>query len=134
MSAEELLEVRTAVEHVYLDPLILRWLVELVRATREVDEVAIGASVRASLALERAVRAWALIHGRSYVDPADVTRLFIPVVAHRLVFEPFTLAAHGGLSYSDSLLEQVRVACLELAPMPEPQWSGSEVVPRRPSG
>ena len=44
-----------------------------------------GASVRASLALEGASRAWALLHGRSYVVPEDVERLFLPVVA-RLVF------------------------------------------------
>ena len=41
--------------------------------------------MRASLSLERAVRAWALIAGRSYVVPADVERLFEPVVGHRLV-------------------------------------------------
>ena len=58
-----------AVEEVYVDPLLKRWIVELVRATRELEQVEVGASVRASLALERAVRAWALIAGRSYVVP-----------------------------------------------------------------
>ena len=52
-----------AVEDVYIDPLLKRWAVELVRATRELEQVEVGASVRASLALERAVRAWALIDG-----------------------------------------------------------------------
>ena len=85
----ELLEIRAAAERVYIDPLLLRWLVELVRATRQLDEVSVGASVRASLALERTARAWALMHGRAFVEPEDVERLFIPVVAHRLVFEPF---------------------------------------------
>ena len=53
------------------------WLIDLVRATRELDEVAIGASMRGSLALERAVRAWALLHGRDHVVPEDVEELFL---------------------------------------------------------
>ena len=48
-----------------MDGLIERWLVDLVRATRQLDQVTIGASVRGSLALERAARAWALLHGRA---------------------------------------------------------------------
>jgi len=124
VTAAELLEVRSSVEKVYVDRLILRWLVELVQATRQVEEVSIGASVRASLALERAARAWALIDGRGYVDPADVERLFIPVVAHRLVFEPFALAIEG-VSTDEPLLDRVRDACFALAPIPEPAWSTS---------
>jgi MoxR-like ATPase len=85
--------------------------------------VSVGASVRASLALERLARAWALVHGRAFVDPADIERLFIPVVAHRLVFEPFAVAVES-LSSSGSLLEQVLEECLRLAPIPEPAWEG----------
>ena len=59
----------TAVEDVYVDELLERWIVELVRATRELRGVEIGASVRGTLALERAARAWALLHGRDYVTP-----------------------------------------------------------------
>jgi MoxR-like ATPase len=123
---EDLLEVRAAAEHVYIDPLVLRWLVDLVRATRQLDEVSVGASVRASLALERTARAWALASGRSYVDPADVEQLFIPVVAHRLVFEPFALATEGT---DGSLLERVRTTCLQLAPVPEPTWDEAPEAP-----
>ncbi len=50
---EDVRELERAVEDVYTDELILRWIVELVAATRALDEVALGASVRASLALER---------------------------------------------------------------------------------
>ena len=82
---EELRALQRAVEDVYVDELVLRWTVELVRATREVEGVAIGASVRGSLTLERSARAWALLEGRSYVVPEDVERLFLPVVGHRLL-------------------------------------------------
>jgi len=121
ISTGDLLEIRTAAEGVYIDRLVLRWLVELVRATRQLEEVSVGASVRASLALERMARAWALINGRSYVDPADIQKLFLPVVAHRLVFEPFALAVEG-MSTDRSLLERVQAECLRIAPVPEPAW------------
>ena len=121
VTTDELLEIRAAAELVYIDPQVLRWLVELVRATRQLEDVSVGASVRASLALERIARAWALVHGRAFVDPADVVRLFIPVVAHRLVFEPFALAVDG-MSADGSLLDRVQAACLKLAPVPEPGW------------
>jgi MoxR-like ATPase len=121
LTTSELLEVRAAAKLVYVDRLILRWLVELVRATRELEEVSVGASVRATLALERVARALALVHGRSYVEPGDVEALFLPVVAHRLVFEPFALAVEE-MSTDRSLLERVKAECLRIAPTPEPAW------------
>lgn len=121
LTTGELLEVRLAAERVYVDRIILRWLVELVRATRQVEEVSVGASVRASLALERVARAWALVHGRSYVDPRDIEALFVPVVAHRLVFEPFALAVEG-MAGDGLLLESIKARCLRIAPIPEPAW------------
>ena len=51
----ELRQIQAATEDVYIDPIIQRWLIELVRATRELEIVRVGASVRGSLALERAV-------------------------------------------------------------------------------
>ena len=124
VTGRELMDIRLAAERVYIDPIVLRWLVELVRATRHLDQVSVGASVRASLALERAARAWALAHGRSFVDPEDVERLFIPVVAHRLVFEPFALAVEG-MESGGSLLDSVRAECLKLAPPPQARLDGT---------
>ena len=71
---------------VYVDDLIQRWIVELVRATRDLDGVAIGASVRGTLALEHAARAFALLGGREFVIPADVDRLIVPVLCHRIAY------------------------------------------------
>jgi MoxR-like ATPase len=128
---DDLLELRRATELVYVDPLVLRWLVEVVRATRDLDEVSVGASVRASLALERIARAWALVHGRTYVDTADIERLFVPVVAHRLVFDPFAVAVDDATADGDSLLERVRRRVLALAPPPAPAWDEQPQQPSR---
>jgi MoxR-like ATPase len=114
----ELVELRTASEHVYVDKLVLRWLVDLVRVTRTLPDVRVGASVRASLALERVARAWALVNGRAFVVPSDIEQLFVPVVAHRLVFEAFALAEEE-MGEQSSLIESVTAECLRLAPPPE---------------
>ena len=88
LTLAEVHELRGAVETVYIDPVIRSWVIQLVRATRAAEGVAIGASVRGSLALERAPRAWALLRGRDYVTPVDVEDLFLAVVMHRIVFTP----------------------------------------------
>jgi MoxR-like ATPase len=116
LEARELASLRAATEDVYVDELVVRWLVELVRATRSLDGVALGASVRASVALEKVARAWALLDGRDYVSPDDVERLFVPVVGHRLVFDAFALDEE--LSREERL-ERVRAACLAAAPRPD---------------
>ena len=69
VGADDVRALQAAVEDVYVDELMLRWTVELVRATATVDGVALGSSVRGSLALERTARAWALLHGRDHVAP-----------------------------------------------------------------
>ena len=80
VSVEEMNALQEATTVVYVDDLLQRWIIDLVRTTRELDIVAIGASVRGSLALERAVRGWALLSGRDYVAPEDIELLFLPVL------------------------------------------------------
>ena len=119
VTAEELLQLHTAVEDVYIDRLLVDWLLELVRATRSLEGVALGASVRASLALERAARAWALISGRPYVVPEDVEALFLPVVAHRVLFSP-GLLVELRREGPGAAVERLRAGCFAAAPRPEP--------------
>ena len=106
-------------EEVYIDPLLKRWAVELVRATRVIDLVDVGASVRGSLALERMARALALVLGRDYVVAEDIERLFPLVVMHRMVATADVIME--GLS-GDELADRVWQACLAQAPRPEPTW------------
>jgi MoxR-like ATPase len=117
LSLAELDEVRAASTRIYIDPVIRRWIVRLVRATRTLDGVDVGASVRGSLALERVARAWALLAGRHYVVPGDVEWLFLSVVAHRIVFSPSFVAEAREVGWS-AAMESVRDRCLELVPRP----------------
>jgi MoxR-like ATPase len=121
LSVGELRSLEAGVEEVYVDELLLQWTVRLVRATREVDGVAIGASVRGSLMLERTARAWALLHGRDHVTPDDIDHLFLPVLGHRLVLTSAYLAENRARGRTE-LLEQIRLRALELAPPPSPDW------------
>jgi MoxR-like ATPase len=127
VSLADVEELHHASEEVYVDELIQRWVIDVVRGTRELDTVAIGASVRGSLALERAARAWALLHDRDYVIPEDVEELFLPVVGHRILFTPTFLVEirkHGRTQAAARFVEQ----CFEVAPRPEAALSG-EVLP-----
>jgi MoxR-like ATPase len=117
---EELERLFAAVEEVYVDSLLKRWIVDLVRATRELEIVQVGASVRGTLALERVARAWALLHGRSFVAPEDVEELFVPVLGHRFVLEP-ELMLDQDLTQQEAI-GQVFAAAKEHAPRPRPEW------------
>jgi MoxR-like ATPase len=114
---DDLRALQAAVEHVYIDDLLQRWVVALVRATRELEIVDLSASVRGSLALERAARAWALLEGRDYVVPEDVEALFIPVIEHRVLFTPSFVASTRRLGREEAL-RRFWQCCLERAPRP----------------
>ena len=120
---EDIQDLRTAAQDVYVDDVIHRWLVQLVRATRDQEAVVIGSSVRGSLALERAARAWALLHGRGFVVPEDVELLFAPVLAHRVVFTP-AFVARARANGWEAAIDEFRSACFAAAPRP-----GSEADP-----
>jgi MoxR-like ATPase len=130
VTVEEVKLLQHAVNDVYVDELVQRWIVDLVRATRQLDGVAIGASVRGSLALERAVRGWALFDGRDYVTPEDVDRLFQSVIAHRIVFTPVFLADARKFGWR-AAMDGFHSACLARAPRPQPDWDAN-VVPLDP--
>jgi len=123
VSTQDVQRLQRAAEDVYVDDLVLRWTVELVRATREVEGVALGASVRGSLTLERTARAWALLQGRDHVVPDDIEKLFLPVLGHRLVLTTAYLAETRGMG-REAALAQIRDRALELSPPPAPGWDG----------
>ena len=102
---------------VFVHEAVARWVVELVRTTRRLDVVAIGSSVRGTLALNRAARAWAMLNGRRYVTPEDVERLFVPVLLHRLLFKPSFVAEIRDRGWEAASLD-IQLRCFEQAPKP----------------
>ncbi|MFN8591614.1 MAG: MoxR family ATPase [Thermomicrobiales bacterium] len=85
---EDLLLAQAAVRDVHVATPIAEYVYTLVQATRDHDEVYLGASPRGAIALYNASRAWAALHGRDYVTPDDVKSLAEPTLAHRVIVNP----------------------------------------------
>jgi len=84
-SAQDIAVLKAARAQVkYAEP-VLQYALELVRTTRELDGIRLGASPRASLYLARSAQALAALRGRSYVLPDDVQDVLLPVLGHRLL-------------------------------------------------
>ena len=76
------------VEEVHISEPVARYVVALVEATRASTRTETGASPRGSLALLKAGRARAAVHGRSLVLPDDIKAMAVPCLAHRLILVP----------------------------------------------
>ena len=76
------------VKDVYVDPLVKRYIVDIVNQTRRHDDIYLGASPRGSLALYRVGQARAAMMERDYVIPDDIKALTASVLAHRLIVSP----------------------------------------------
>ena len=84
-TSERLAAVKEEVMAVQVRPEVARYVVELVRQTRDSVQLQLGGSPRASVLLQLAARAAAALEERSYVIPDDVKSLFVPVLQHRVV-------------------------------------------------
>ncbi len=82
-----LLALRDAVRRVHVGDEVEGYVVALVRATREHEDIQLGASPRASVALYRVAQAAAVLEGRAFVLPDDVKAVAAAVLAHRLVVD-----------------------------------------------
>ncbi|ETX05351.1 MAG: hypothetical protein ETSY2_23470, partial [Candidatus Entotheonella gemina] len=88
ITAEQLLQLQSAVELVHTSEAIEAYIVSLTAATREHPHVQVGASPRGSLALYQLTRAFAMVQGRDFVLPDDVKAMAVPALAHRLLLKP----------------------------------------------
>ena len=85
MTVEELMRAQKTVATVRMEDTLRTYLLQVIDATRNMEDIQLGASPRASLALYRASQAWAAMKGRAYVVPDDIKRMVSPVLAHRLI-------------------------------------------------
>ena len=93
---------------VYVDQVIVDYITQVVRETREHPRVAVGVSPRGSLALLRVSRSLALIHGRDFVVPDDVKMVANDVLAHRIILNiEDTLEGVRPESIIDEIVERV---------------------------
>lgn len=88
ITAQQFRSLQKSVENdIYVDDVILRYIAEMVRKTREHPQVDVGSSPRGGLALLKASRAMALIRGRDFVTPDDVKTFALDALSHRLILK-----------------------------------------------
>ena len=85
ITADQILELQSAIRQVNWQPEVERYLLAIVRATRDHPSAQLGVSPRGSLALYRACEAYAALQGHDYVQPDDVKHLAPGVLSHRLL-------------------------------------------------
>lgn len=113
MHANDVIQLRHAVDHVRLDRSLVDYIVAIAHATRQHDEVHLGLSTRGSMALAQCARAAAILDGRDYCIPEDITDNFLPVAGHRVLSRAFVAGADA------SLAEQILTDILETVPSPD---------------
>jgi MoxR-like ATPase len=113
VSHEELRACQRAVREVHVDEKVRKYITQIVHSTRENDDLSLGASPRASIALFRTSQALAIASGRDYVQPDDVKRVAAPVLTHRLILQPESrLRKITAQSVVEDIVEEVPVPVL----------------------
>lgn len=111
----QLIAMREAVEEVFIEPDLERYIVDLIHETRRDRRVAVGSSPRGSLALLKLSRAHAAMEGRSFVIPDDIKRFAVPALAHRLILDPeLWMRQHAAENIVDQLVGKVEVPVLSM--------------------
>lgn len=88
LTPDDLKTLRAEIDSITVEDGILTYITKLSDATRKANDLALGASPRASIAMLLASKAYAAIQGRSYVVPDDVKGVALPVLRHRILLKP----------------------------------------------
>jgi len=111
---EQILGMRQAMEDIYIDPDLERYIVSLVGATRRDVRVSVGSSPRGALALLKLSMAQAALEGRDYVLPDDIKTFIGPALVHRLLLVPdLWMKADAASDVIDAILHTVPVPVID---------------------
>ncbi len=95
LTSERIAALRSVVNSVYVSEDIMRYIVDIIRSTREHSSVYLGASPRTTSKYLRAAKANALISGRNYVIPEDIRSMSRELLNHRLILNPEAMVSAG---------------------------------------
>ena len=108
LTPEALAESRALINGIILKDDILAYILRLVRATRDSNDIAFGASTRAADAIAGAVRASAALSGRDFAIPDDVKRVIIPALRHRIVLGPSAeIEGRSSVQVLENIINQI---------------------------
>jgi MoxR-like ATPases len=111
---EELVKLQAQCREIYIHHDLLKYITEIVHATRKHPKIMQGVSPRGTLAFVRAAQGFAMTEGRGYVVPEDIKNVAVPVLSHRL-----TLAVPAeGIRYEEEIIREV----LSFAKVPVEEW------------
>ena len=107
---DELLQLRSLLQKVYVEPSLLRYIAAIVQKTRQSKAVFLGASPRASVAMLQASKALALLSGRDFVTPEDIKFVTPSILQHRLILTAEAeMEGHTALKVTQRLIDKVEV-------------------------
>ena len=110
LTKEEIIQFRGLVSQVYVEDSLLKYIADIIVATRNSPAVYLGASPRASIALLNAAKAYALLQGRDFIIPDDVKYIGTSVLQHRLMLAPETeMQGHSATTIAKRIIEKVEV-------------------------
>ena len=111
--SSQIIATQKIAEEIYVDNKISAYIVDLVRCTREQEEVILGASPRASLFLFKSAQAWAMYQGRDYVIPDDVMLMAPHILEHRIMMrQEARLKKITALNIVSRAVESVKIPAL----------------------
>ncbi|GHT40578.1 magnesium chelatase [Bacteroidia bacterium] len=110
LSKEELLTFRNLVSQVFVEDSLLKYIADMVTATRKSKAIYLGASPRAGIAILNASKAYAILQGRDFVIPDDIKYIAIPVLQHRLMLSAETeMEGRSAATIAKLLIEKIEV-------------------------
>lgn len=108
VEAKEILKMRKDISKIYIEDDIVKYIISIVRATREHEDIELGVSPRGSIALYKGAKAYAALHGRNFVVPDDVKALVKPIFAHRIIVNEYAVVKERKADeILDSILNKV---------------------------
>lgn len=112
VTREQVVDAIDSIVSVNVCPAVKDYITELIEATRNHHNVALGISPRGAIALMKASQAYAAIHGRGFVTPDDVKAIAVPVLSHRLIVKGRSLSQN--MESQQSVIHDI----LETVPVP----------------
>lgn len=110
LNKTELLTFRSLVGQVFVEDSMLRYIADIIIATRDSRLIYLGASPRAGVAILNAAKAYALLQGRDYIIPDDVKYIAIPVLQHRLILSAETeMDGRSAATITKLIIEKIDV-------------------------
>ncbi len=113
---EDIIALQKESREIFIHPVLMEYMAELVQASRKHRDVVCGVSPRGTMALLNAARAYAIVKERTYVVPEDIKAVAVPVLAHRIQ----TAGSNFKADYAVTVIEEL----LKSTPLPTEDWKG----------